>query len=69
MDMLRGRILRTELGQTKQWIKPNGGCPQGGLLSPVLCLVADSLLCTLNTAGFYSQGYANDVAILIGGKH
>ena len=44
------------------------GCPQGGVLSLLLsCLVADRLLRTLNEKGFFTQGYADDLAILIRG--
>lgn len=42
------------------------GCPQGGVLSPLLwCLVVDSLLETLCQSGFYAQAYADDLVILI----
>ncbi|XP_036138900.1 uncharacterized protein LOC118644432 [Monomorium pharaonis] len=44
------------------------GCPQGGVLSPLLwCLVADSLLGTLNERGILTLGYADDLAILVRG--
>jgi hypothetical protein len=46
------------------------GFPQGGVLSPLLWdLVADDLLVTFNNQGYYTQGYANDIVILILGKH
>lgn len=42
------------------------GCSQGGILSPILwCMVIDSLLCSLNEAGMYTQGYSHDVFTLI----
>jgi hypothetical protein len=45
------------------------GCPQGGLLSPLLwSFVVDDLLWGLNSNGYYTIGYADDVAILIIGK-
>jgi len=45
------------------------GCPQRGVLSPLLwCLVAKDLLATLNDGGVYSQGYADDICLLAVGK-
>jgi hypothetical protein len=45
------------------------GCPQGGVLSPLLwSVVVDGLLWGLNSNGCYTVGYADDMAILINGK-
>ncbi|KAL0810531.1 hypothetical protein ABMA28_010652 [Loxostege sticticalis] len=45
------------------------GCPQGGILSPILWnIVVDSLLRTLNERGYTTVGYADDLAILINGN-
>jgi hypothetical protein len=45
------------------------GCPQGSVLSPLLwSLVVDDLLWELNSNGYYTVGYAVDIAILINGK-
>jgi retron-type reverse transcriptase len=45
------------------------GCPQGGVLSPLLwSLAVDELLRELNDSGYYTVGYADDIAILINGK-
>jgi hypothetical protein len=45
------------------------GCPQGGVLSPLLwSLVVDDLIWGLNSNGYYTVGYADDIAILINGK-
>ena len=42
------------------------GCPQGGVLSPLLwCLVVNELLVRLNEGGVYSQGYADDICLLV----
>ena len=50
-------------------VKVNRGCPQGGNLSPLLwCIVIDGLLKELELAGLYSQGYADDLVILIKSK-
>lgn len=51
-------------------VKTQRGCPQGGILSPNLWnLVVDDLLAELNEQGLYAQGYADDIVILIRGKH
>jgi len=41
------------------------GCPQGGVLSPLLWyLVVNELLARLNEGGVYTQGYADDICLL-----
>ncbi|GJQ79622.1 hypothetical protein Trydic_g16463 [Trypoxylus dichotomus] len=45
------------------------GCPQGGVLSSLLwCLLVDDLLSDLRRAGFYAQGYAGDITIMVSGR-
>jgi hypothetical protein len=45
------------------------GCPQGGVLSRLLwSLLMDDLLWGLDNNGYYTVGYADDIAILINGK-
>jgi hypothetical protein len=45
------------------------GCPQGGVLSPLLwCLVVDKLIAGLNVGGIHAQGYADDICLLAVGK-
>lgn len=45
------------------------GCPQGGVLSPLLWnLVINDLITKLNAEHFCTIGYADDIAILISGK-
>jgi hypothetical protein len=45
------------------------GCPQGGVLLPLLwSLVVDELLWELNDSDYYKVRYADDIAILINGK-
>jgi hypothetical protein len=45
------------------------GCLQGGVLSLLLCsLVMDGLLALLNVGGLHTQGYADDLALLINGE-
>jgi hypothetical protein len=45
------------------------GCPQGGVLSPLLwSLVMDNVLWGLKSNGCYTVGYADNTAILINKK-
>lgn len=47
----------------------NKGCPQGGVLSPILWnMVIDDLLRKLNNAGYNTEGFADDIVILLIGK-
>jgi hypothetical protein len=66
--MLESRnIVVTLLGETLG-VSVAGGGPQGGVLSPLLwSLVVDDLW-ELNDSGYYTVGYADDIAILINGK-
>jgi hypothetical protein len=58
--ILSGEILRASAAR---------GCPQGGVLSPLLwSLVVDDLLWGLNSNVYYTIGYADGTAILINGK-
>ena len=67
--MLQSRIISTSLGSVAVSSSVVRGCPQGGVLSPLLwCLVMDGLLRTLNEGGVYAQGYADDLAIIVTGK-
>jgi hypothetical protein len=46
-----------------------GGCPQGGVLSPLLWnLLADRFLTATNGLGFSTFGYADDIVIIVQGK-
>jgi hypothetical protein len=46
-----------------------GGCPQGGVLSPLLwSLVVDRLLTVTNDLGLSTFGYADDIVIIVQGK-
>jgi hypothetical protein len=55
--MLAGEILDGSVAR---------GCPQGGVLSPLLwSLVVDKLTGGLNGNGCYTLAYADDIAILI----
>jgi hypothetical protein len=57
------------LGGSYRSVAVSRGCPQGGVLSPLLwCLVVDDLLTRLSGSGVYAQGYADDICLLGIGK-
>lgn len=67
--LLTHREVRLSLHGESVELKATRGCPQGGVLSPLLWnLVVDDLIRMLNSSGVYAQGYADDVAILVAGK-
>lgn len=67
--MLKNRVVVAQLGNAKLKISTTRGCPQGGVLSPLLwCLVVDNLLRELNNNGFCAYAYADYISILISGK-
>jgi hypothetical protein len=67
--MLDSRNINTILSGETLRASAAGGCPQGGVFSPLLwSLVVDDLLWELNSNGYYIVGYADDIAILIKGK-
>jgi hypothetical protein len=62
------KITATLAGETLEGSVARG-CPQGGVLSPLLwSLVVNELVEGLNGSGYYTLGYADDIAILIRGK-
>ena len=68
-SMLRSRTVEANVcgHKTSFWVSK--GCPQGGILSPILwCIVVDSLIRRLNEEGIFAQGYSDDLTILIRGK-
>ena len=66
--MLSGRTVEATICGTTTKLGVTRGCPQGGILSPILwCMVIDSLLVELNNGGFFTQGYSDDVSCLICG--
>lgn len=70
LNMLLNRHIRVESNDITHYASVNQGCPQGGVLSPLLwSLVVDSLLETLNATGYFTVGYADDIVIIIRGKH
>jgi len=68
---LEGWLATATLGGFSRSVAVSRGCPQGGVLSPLLwCLVVTELLKRLKEGGVYSQGYADDICHLFysGGK-
>lgn len=66
--MLSGRSVQATICASSTKLGVTRGCPQGGILSPILwCMVIDSLLVKLNDSGMFTQGYSDDVASLISG--
>jgi ribonuclease HI len=67
-QMLRTRIVETSLQDSTATAEVARGCPQGGVLSPLLwTLVVDELLVRLEGQGIYCQAYADDGTILVEG--
>jgi hypothetical protein len=67
--MLENRnIIATLSGETHK-VSVARGCPQGGVLSLLMwSLVVDDFIWCLKSDGYYTVGYADDIAILINGK-
>jgi hypothetical protein len=54
---LEGQRAIAMLGSLSRSVAVSRGCPQGGVLSPLLwCLVVDELLARLSGGGVYAQG-------------
>ena len=68
-SMLRSRRIQSQLAGSSREVEATRGCPQGGVLSPILwSLVVDDLLQKLTKQGYYCQGYADDIALVVFGK-
>ena len=68
-SMLECRLVHISLMGSSLTAKVVGGCPQGGVLSPLLWnLVVDRLLIAINNLGFSTFGYADDIVIIVQGK-
>lgn len=67
--MLESRSMTTTLGSKSLTVTAMKGCPQGGVLSPLLwSIVVDELLTELSNHGLEVQGYADDLVVMIRGK-
>lgn len=67
-NMLSNRILCSSLRQAVIRVLSLCGCPQGGVISPLLwLLVGNGLLRKLNDLGIPTYGFADDYLILISG--
>ena len=67
--MLEGRLVHTSLMGSSITAKVTRGCPQGGVLSPLLWnRVVDRLLTVTNDLGFSTFGYADNIVIIVQGK-
>ena len=68
-QLLKTRKVMAAIGKTSMTVEATKGCPQGGVLSPLMwCLVVDDLLTKLNNKNIYTQAYSDDGTILIEGK-
>jgi len=66
--MLGNRLLETYKGDSKILGTITSGCPQGGVLSPLLWnLVVDELLTRITQMGCQVVGYADDIFIIARG--
>jgi retron-type reverse transcriptase len=64
IQLLERRIVIARLGQEEITIKTTKGCPQGGVLSPLLwSLAIDNLLIKLEQQGYKMLGFADDLVI------
>jgi hypothetical protein len=64
-DTLEGRRAIATLGGSCRSVEVSKGCPQGGVLSPLLwCLVVNDFLARLSAGGVYAQSYADDICLL-----
>jgi ribonuclease HI len=69
LNMLHERHVQVSIGDVKVTKRVTKGCPQGGVLSPLLWnLVIDELLSKLNNNGYWTIGYADDLVIIIRGR-
>ncbi|XP_055714217.1 uncharacterized protein LOC129808462 [Phlebotomus papatasi] len=68
-NLVKNRMVEAEVCGSRLSAAVSNGCSQGGVLSSLLwTMVVNSLLVQLNSANAYTQGYADDVCIVIRGK-
>ncbi|XP_049315637.1 uncharacterized protein LOC125779115 [Bactrocera dorsalis] len=62
-------VAETTVGESKIRLSTTRGCPQGGVLSPLLwSLIVDELLELLTSNGIRCLGYADDIVIMARGR-
>jgi hypothetical protein len=66
--MLESRNIISTLSEETLGASVAKGCLQGGVLLPLLLSLVMEDLWELNSSGYYTVGYADDIAILINGK-
>ena len=68
-NMISKRAVQISVGDASVRGRVARGCPQGGVISPLLWnLVLDSLLCRLNSERFHTIAYADDITLMLNGK-
>ena len=69
-SLLLTRKVQVEIGNSSRTVKATKGCPQGGVLSPLLwSLVVDELLNIMHNNDIYTQAYSDDGTILLTGSN
>jgi hypothetical protein len=66
--MLESRTITATISGETLRVSASRGCPQGECFRLLWSLVVDDLLWELNDKGYYTAGYADDIAIPIHGK-
>ncbi len=67
--LLQSRSIKSTLLNETLEVSTVRGCPQGGVLSPLLWnLVVDGLLTQITNTGTHIQGYADDIVIMVRGR-
>lgn len=68
--VLERRAIQVSVGECTIRGIAGKGCPQGGVLSPLIWnILVDDLLHLLNESGFHTIAYADDLTILLTGKY
>jgi hypothetical protein len=67
-SVLESRLVHAFLIGSSLAARVAGGCPQGGVLSPLLWNFVDELLAGLNDQGYCAMCYADDIVIIVKGK-
>ncbi|XP_062716992.1 retrovirus-related Pol polyprotein from type-1 retrotransposable element R1 isoform X2 [Aedes albopictus] len=68
-QMLSKREISAYLGDSVVKVTAIQGCPQGGVISPLLwSLIVDDLLTKLQHQGFEVVGFADDIVVIVRGK-